>query len=286
MKGKDLISNVAGLFGETNVEEVIFYPAANRALETINELEPMVAKHIIYHFPLTPIEASDVPKIVRGKHSFAIGGCSCFYIAIRPLVMGDINVTINIAGKETINPVVRSESDILRYVCNEGFEDEHRTVTVDIEGASYVITSYAFYSEKMSDNTADIPLYKSRQSYNLETLIPDYIRLAHIPVKLDGEPIYPGKDYEVEGNEFYPVKLGTYEIAYERKLRGITYDTYEEDIDIKRELEPLLPLLTGYYYGIGDRSEEALLLFTRYGELLNMILANVGGSDEERVILK
>lgn len=284
MKGKDLISNVAGLFGETECEEVIFYPAANRALETINELEPMVAKHIIYHFPLTPIEASDVPKIVRGKHSFAVGDCSCFYIAIRPLVEGNITVTALIDGEPKVTTV--KYEDTVSYVCKTGFENEHSTVTVDIEGASYIITSYAFYADKMSDNESDIPLYKARPSYNLELLIPDYIRLAHIPVKLDGSPIYPNKDYEVEGNEFYPLSNGAYEILYERKLQTITYDTYDNDIDIKRELEPLLPLLTGYYYGIGDRSEEALLLFTRYGEMLNMILANVGGSDEERVILK
>lgn len=290
MTVKELIKASAGLFGETTHDQHIFYTAANRALDMIHSLRPAIGEYMLYHYPLPAISASDIPHRISpasgGFISLSAEDVYSFYVKISTFAASAaVTVMIAVNGAERETCTVKGSTVIKRDLLSYGENCADVTIKLSSQSA-FSIDSYALYSDRISTNADDIPLYESECRYNLADIIEDYQRLSGYGITKDKKKVYSPSEYELNGMVLTLPReaQGAYLIKYERSPQRITSDFADKDIDVSRELEPLMPLLTGYFAGLDTDFDTAMQCYARYTDLASSILSNESGADEGRVV--
>lgn len=132
------------------------------------------------------------------------------------------------------------------------------------EGA-YGVYNFFLYPDFYSERQSDVPTSSGCEEYSLKEIAPDYFA----PL---GAPLSPDKG-QIKGARVYLDKIilpsdyhGEVMLDYRKAPPTVSADTPDEKIDIPRDREHLLPLLTAAYVWLDDDSEKAYYYMSLYRE--------------------
>jgi hypothetical protein len=262
MKYQDLISSVARLGFESEIEDNIAYRAAlRRSLYTLFTDRPVLARRVIVkkdhgtlplvdHFTHDPrrTETFDLPKDGLA-YSFTVWGEGSYL-----LTEGGITTEAEFSGEsKTVKGFYRGDAEI-RF-----FGD-----------TSYTVTSLAAFRNIFSRRESDIPSKDEENILDLAKLIPDFLSPDEPPRNKHGEPIFGA---EIEGDRLILPNgfSGEVHIAYKRKPTLPAGTSQSEDIDVPEECAELLPLLVASYIWLDDEPERSQYYLSLYKDGINTL---------------
>ncbi len=128
---------------------------------------------------------------------------------------------------------------------------------------SYDIRNLAAYSEIVSKNKEDIEVYSAFKEYDMQKQDPFFVSFKSAPLDEAGN--------EIKGAVLSGARLklpqdysGFFRIQYKRRASPITSADTECELDISKECEHLLPLLTAAYLLSDDNAELSAYYMSLY----------------------
>lgn len=237
-----------------NGEDFIF--ALNRALSQIYTV-------IDIHSTLTFFQSAPEKRISIGK-IFHTGGS----VRTVNLPKGAYTFFLSGSGHYSLKDSfgVREFSfDTKRERCS-GFvtEDTELSFYGDFFFSVYDLTLYPGY---ITGDVSEIPIGRGYSEYSIEEYAPDYLAIKDMPTDEKGN--------EIEGAEICCGKIripssycGEVNLTYRRSAPKITLDDHTSELDIPREAEHLVPLLTAAYVWLDDDADKAQYYMALYRENL------------------
>ena len=230
-------------FNELPVTDAELAHHANRALMRIFSDRGVRARARLYIRPIAPhVIYSDVKKQRGAEISYTLGEGSCY---------------ICVCGEGHFRIEDDSGIRLFDFCADETVFKERlgRGAVIAFYGKyDYVIATLAAYSERFGSSADSIPEPHTENRVDLKKRIPDFASLVGLPTDSGGRPVRclaRGEDEVVLDEDF----SGTLYISYRRLPRLISHASPTEDMDIDRELRPLLPLLCASYMLIECDSE-------------------------------
>ena len=254
MTAKEIYNYVCHLGFNSEVESKDgYYAALNIAIEQVNKIRPIQKLLRIDRIKETPIiTLSELERDTEGKYTAALTsevGAASVYMEC----CGTCNVQIN---EGEIHEVVSTDS---YSVLNVILEDTPNEITITAE-SDYVfkIRNIAVFGRlKGKDEAFE---YGEYEEYDLGKITHE--RFDGL-VKIESAPgvtVTPGDKVLVSRNR---LRIACdddtdYTVFYRARPKKITEDTLDdEDIEIDRESEFLVPLLTAYYVWLDDDPQKA-----------------------------
>ncbi len=134
---------------------------------------------------------------------------------------------------------------------------------------NYSVYSLAEYDTLYSEGECNIPIWGEAPSFNIEKIFGDFLAPNDAP-EVDGKKVL-GARLE-EGVLYLPKNFsGEISLTYRRAPRYISGEDGEEEIDISRECEELLPLLVASYLWLDDDSDKANYYMALYKDAMATI---------------
>ncbi len=134
---------------------------------------------------------------------------------------------------------------------------------------SFSIYDFSVYDEIYSIKSKDIPDGSAIKSFDLRSLYSDFLSFAGPATDASGKIIENCK--LIDGHVELPSSFkGEIRISYRRLPETVTAE-YENDIDIPREYDKLLPLLVSFYVWLDLDVSKANCYLEQYKELLEII---------------
>lgn len=265
MKVEQLRESVAALGFESGIyDERLFILSSNRALELIfTEREVTREAVICADFP-TPTEIfksyihkggeRDTFRISGVAYSFRATGSGAYTVRDK-----SGSFTHKLSGDGALyRGFISGDAEIV-------FTGEFR----------YSVYSLASFDSIVSKDASDIPTSAPEYPIDLEKKIPDYLAPASLPYDYFGHAV---KGARIVGKTLYLPSgtSGEVRMLYRRSARPIGSDL-REDIDIPRECECLLPLLTASFMWLEDDSDMAQYYMALYKNALATVEGEVTG---------
>lgn len=255
-----LIKDVARLGFESEIEDQDhFIASANRALSIIYMDRP-VSK--------TALVSLSGPRVTQAQEFIEHPSGAVITIPFNGISLSFTSVgrgTCIITDSSGSNTVSLSMKGQLtkQFVSGEG------TITL-MGDYYYVITNFAVFDDKTSNNTPDIPLYSKYREINPSDWCNDFRSFAGPPCDKNGKPIDSIK--LMDGRVCAPYELrGDLYFTYYRSPIPMSLDKYLVPIDISIECEPLLPILTASFLWLDDDPAKAQYYMSLYRDLISNI---------------
>lgn len=256
MKLSDLRQSILDMNdGEEPDYETSIVTAANLALNHLTRVIPPVGRVTVEQ--RAPLFARLLPAGDVEYNAVGVGG-----ISFEALGAGSVEVN---------GAVVRSWSGFLSYTPVR-FIPPSDEVSLKFVGITGAVSNLGFF-DRVSDVT-QIPIVGEYVAYDMNTLTNDYISFLSSPSREGGSAVegcvYRAHELLVPSSE-----RGRITIPYKRKPRKITLDSVVNDaeIDVDRECEDLLELLTMYYILAADAGGESLRKAAMYLNQFNTMAA-------------
>ena len=256
MKVEQLRESVAALFFESGIyDERLFILSSNRALGLIFTDREVTSEAILDVDRPTPRMVFD--SYVHGGHdaeSFPIEGVAYSFRA-----SGRGLYTVK-DKSGSITREISGDGGIYRgFISGEGsisFHGDYR----------YTVYSLALFDSLVSPDAADIPIAYPEYEIDLPGRIPNFLAIASLPYGKDGRAV---RGARIVGSKLYLPRdvTGEIRLLYRRSPKRIVSDS-KEDIDVPRECECLLPLLTASFMWIDDDAEVAQYYMALYKNAL------------------
>jgi hypothetical protein len=227
--------------------------AARRALYTIYTEHGPVTVGRIYqnpkaptdHIPMivhTPSEDEVIP-ITGGAYAFVACGVGSFEIEDEN---GTREEHFDTAGSYVYGRI-KGEGEIR-------FKGEFR----------YTVYDLCIYSEEFAEKDAP-PRWGKTCEYELEKTFPDFLCAVSHPtdkngVRIAGATVYSGVMHVPYGY------VGEVQLEYRKRAPSVSINTPDLDLEIPKELESLVPLLTAAYVWLDDDAEKAQYYMSLYRE--------------------
>ncbi len=128
---------------------------------------------------------------------------------------------------------------------------------------AYDIYSLAEFDSIRGPRPSDIPIYGEHRCYTLEEICPDFLGTHSLPRGRTGA-IITGADISGGVMRLPYSYYGEVLLTYRRAPYVASGDDMEEEIDISREVEELLPLLVASYLWLDDDSDKAQYYMSLY----------------------
>lgn len=134
---------------------------------------------------------------------------------------------------------------------------------------SFSIYDFSVYDEIYSIRAKDVPDGSAIKSFDLRSLYSDFLSFVGPATDASGNIIESCK--LIDGHVEIPSSFkGELRISYRRLPETVTAG-YEEDIDIPREYDKLLPLLVSFYVWLDVDASKANRYMDQYKELLEVM---------------
>lgn len=149
---------------------------------------------------------------------------------------------------------------------------------------SYTVIGLASFPYTMGADVSDIPIFSKEKAYRISDSIFDFLAFTKLPTDKDG---YGIKDCRICGDILYlPSDFeGEVNILYKRRPGALTVDSPDEEIDIPKSAENLLPLLVASFLWLDDDPDKAQYYMQLYREemtrLKRYIPSDIGGSYQD-----
>ena len=151
-----------------------------------------------------------------------------------------------------------------------GAGNSHATELAEAFGSPFDVYNAVTYSEILSSDVADIPDGNGLTEIDVRERIRDFGGFASLVTDSSGAPIRSAilSDGKITLPSDYS---GEINLTYRRLPRLPTLTEPDAQIDVPREYEPLLPLLTAFYVLLDDEDEKAEIYKKAYTEALGCI---------------
>lgn len=267
----ELKNSVIDLGFEVGLDkEEMLIPALARALHTIYLDRPRLSTAVI-----------GIPRIDAAKiagHIYHRGGDSI----VIPLSGVAYSFRVSGRGKYILNSgsLTREEEFDGDMLPLRGSFTREATLTF-LGEYSYDVYSLSVFQSVRGPREEDIPIYGEERIYDLIDAIPDLLGIYSAPrdergcelpgVYIQGGALHLPEDFE--GKVF---------IKYKRAPYVATGDDMEEEIDLPRETEELLPLLVASYLWLDDDAEKAQYYMSLYRLGISTLQRAGGGSTNSK----
>ena len=257
MTYNELCEEVKALGFETTVDSPArLFSAARRALREIHTARPIFSNAVIFQRVPKPIRY--VKEILhRGDGEISIPYYSARSFSCKASGEGIVKIKEN--GDEKILSFNGTYSVIREFLHGDG----ELVFTGDF---SFTITSLAFYGEITSASTEDIPVFGIPGEYDMTKLVSGFITLAGPPADSSGNAIAGA---QLSGN-ILTLPSDYSGDVYMICKRGSDL-TEDGQIEIQKECEPLLALLTAAYFWLDDDPEKSQYYHSLYREGMNAL---------------
>lgn len=279
MKVKDIYSEVARLGFETLLEDTVgFYQALNRALLQVASVRPEVKAVEVNHAPLQNLLSVGAGQISKheGRKDLIFTAPRAAAYAFECDGIGEAYIE-ECNGENTWSPIadVSLDGNHGVYKAYKGVvETNGHPVRLRFSGNyTYYVKNVAVYSEVYSDKAEDVPLYNATCSYDISTLVDDFLALASPPISFEDGFKYLSSGYRVESGKRLVLpyeEKGIYNVQYYKRPRAINLtDRPTEDnaeIELDDEIVTLLPLRIAADVWLEDEPEKAQHYMSLYRE--------------------
>lgn len=261
----ELYSQVASLgFAESLESDKIFYDTAARALFDVNRVRPRTASVLINHIsPENLIDDVFKPEYVKGELSFTATSPRCAYFEYN----GRGRVFFETMGEDGDFEIfyereLPGESDDFAEF-KAILEKKDGPVRMRIVG-DYVfsVRNAAMYAELWGPAEKDVPKRANYTSYDIKSIVNDFVELNAPPIAETEEYANPAGDYRVEEGSKLLLphdKPGVYKVIYKRTPRAINTEdspmSSAEKIDLDEDVAALMaPLIAAYVFAEDEPS--------------------------------
>ena len=281
---KELYDAVAQLGFEAELEnDNRFLHAVNRALIQVNRIRPATSIYKLNHFPIKNLLTGNTfePKCKDDEALiFVVEKAKSYYFECNG--NGQVifeNSTDSGKTWAVVDTVELSSPDggftAYRGFIKNGTEFCSGLVRLKFSGEFiYYIQNVALYEHVLSENVSDIPAFGEYCTYNIASLVSDFLSFACPPI-VDAkrvEGFILDKDYFVEGvgKILIPSSIiDTFEVRYNRKIAAVPLESVEMEtitIDLDDELCAILPNLIASYVWVEDEPDKANYYLNLYRE--------------------
>ncbi len=288
MRVCDVYSSAAALTGENTFENAKwFYLNLNRALDQINRLRPQEATVKLYHrIPATAFEQMRARYVKAGD---VYGASNATGVTFRATGSGKVKLTASGSDQFVVWSNDGTEkSKVCSLRTHDAFGVEAATITLTVIEASVgmMIGNLAFFSEPLET----VPEFDRYVEYKMSDMCDDFSEFAKYPLMVD-DTYADDIDYRTGAktvllSRYSPAQ--EYEIVYRRTIRKSAYtstpESDETDVDVRTDLEDLLPLLVAYLCNIYADPDVAAIFKHDYDEQAAIYLRQVQVPRSERLI--
>ena len=254
-----------------DVEDKAFWTSLNRAIAQVNRIRPLTADITIHNRSLSVLlQAKEQHYAANKPVSFKVSGCACFYLQI----YGAGNIKVRNTSRVFITKSLldNKKTNEYRFVISNYEAKDIEDIEVEIDGKyAGTLVSAVFYGEKYSDKEEDVPSGQIYNTYPLKKISADISHVTQILYENGaGSQQVEAKDFMIpDGKTLWLLKSkeGSYQVFYSKKLKFLSNDVADEEIEIDADLHALIPLLTGYYVWLEDKPEIAENLFAQYKQM-------------------
>ena len=288
-----LYDSVAELGFETSLEsDKRFLLAVNRAILQVNRVKPATAIFELSHLPLPNCIQGDTFEPVCKDGDDVIyyaDGVKSFYFECNGEGDAYIETSADNGNSWVIIETLSMTSADKSFKSYFGFvKDGDNFVTTPVRlrfSGRYIfyIRNVAFYGSLLSESMDDIPKYSKYISYDLASLVDDFLSFTCPPIvdALRGEGFVLNRDYFVEGASkvLLPASIkGIFDISYNRRVAEVPLDVTEKEtvnIELDEELCALLPNLVAGYIWLDDEPAKAEFYLSLYREQVAEIKSQI-----------
>ena len=259
MTTKQVMESVAALGFESDIiEKELFFSSANRALSLIFT-DREITKTVKVSRE-TPDIVSYVPSYRHNGKSYTL-----------PLRGRAYSFTSTGVGKCTVRDGYHEYSIDLSGNMSEhrGFLSDGGDITFFGEYA-FTVYHLTCFAVKMCENVSDIPIYDGDDFIDFGSMYGDFLAFTSLPTDGEGKAV---KGVCVSDGRIYLPRdvSGELTVRYRRTHKNITSDNLTGLIDLPRECEVLLPLLTASFMWLDDDAEKAQYYMALYRDTLGRI---------------
>ena len=288
MRVCDVYSSAAALTGENTFENAKwFYLNLNRALDQINRLRPQEASVKLYHrIPATAYEQMRARYVKVGD---VYGAINATGVTFRATGSGKVKLTASGSDQFVVwSNDGTDKSKVCSVRTHDAFGVDAATITLTVIEASVgmMIGNLAFYSEPLDA----VPEFDRYVEYKMSDMCDDFSEFAKYPLMVD-DTYADDIDYRTGAkavllSRYSPAQ--EYEIVYRRMIRKSVYtdspESDETEVDVRTDLEDLLPLLVGYLCNLYADPEIAAVFKRDYDEQAAIYLRQVQVPRSERLV--
>lgn len=253
----ELRNDVAKLGFESFIEdEGCFIASANRALAMIYTDRPVCKSAVIsFKGPRVTLAKEFIEHPSGAVVTVAFSGKS---LSFRSNGKGVCTVTDR-RGTNTI-PLNTANQLTKQTVYGDGF----LTFSGDYY---YTIRNLAVFDDLLSDTVTDIPEYSPMREINPEDYCDDFRAFKDLPRDKSGSPVSDVK--LVDGRIIAPYEFrGDLYITYYRAPKPISATNPNALIDLSKECEPMLPLLTASFMWLDDDAAKSQYYMGLYRDMI------------------
>ena len=136
---------------------------------------------------------------------------------------------------------------------------------------SFSVYHLASFESAVSSDTRDIVIYDEEEKLDVRRHLPDFLSFTALPTNAKGNLI--PKSSVREGYIYLPRGfLGEIRVTYRCSPPALSLFAKDENIDIPKDAEPLLPLLTASFMMLDDDPSKAEYYMILYREAVGRLL--------------
>ncbi len=258
---KQVESEVLGLMFEEEFDNAsAFYDSLNRAMAQIATERDLVSEHKIYKPNLIPKELTEHIHH-RSDESIKLD-FKCKALSFTLNGKGKVLFT---DGKTVFQEDFSGGTNIVKKIASSG------SLSVEFKGEyDYDIINLATYSFLLSESTQDVESYSQYKEYDIKKSDPLFISFISMPRNEINEII---EEVQISGSIIkIPISYeGFINIRYKKRPEFITPSDYDKNLDVSRECEHLLALLTAAYLLSDDNRELSAYYMTLYRDGISAV---------------
>lgn len=256
---------------ESEVEDGAFWVGLNRAIAQVNRIRPLT-KMLVLHNRCLAVISEHRESQFGGNTAVVLraNGCACAYLQI----YGQGKIIFRKDGqtlleKELIN---NNQTNEYRVVISKYTQKDTADIEVEISGRfAGTVVSAIFYSEKYSDFEEDVPSGNIYNTYSLNEISADIGHVTRVIYEDRlGERQIDSSDFMLpDGNMLWLLKSkpGKYQVHFTKRLKRLSVDDQNDEIELDEDLQSLVPLLVCYYVWLEDKPELAQAMFAQYKQM-------------------
>lgn len=268
MNAKQIYKEVAALTSEGCVENREgFWASLNLALAEVGRIDPVKQYLTVGHFPPPAVYRLPKPCTVTSDAPLTVSALTSAAIALSGFGSGKLSLFCDGAFVEekTLSGDGFTYRRSVETLCGKACAEVTLVLTSTGE---MVLDSLILYERMGKESEAEIPLDGSYTVYAADRLAEDFGGFSGDILKKGSPSQTAPKEVILNGNSLMIANgcRGVYEVGYFRAPVTVTEDNSEEELDVKKECEHLLPYLTAYYCCLEDDDPRAEDFLGRYRE--------------------
>ena len=250
-------------------EHARFWAMLNTVLPMVAQYAPIERRLTLVHQPPQP---STVISVIDKPYADAVTiiapSAAALYFEVTGsgrAVLSLREQTYELSWENVVTPVAK-RLIVKNVLYGEG------DVSISFEGAyAYRVLNFCAYDTLTSGDAADILPPSSVVCYDMTQLVEDFLEFLPAPVSVQGLPGVAPPRYRLCGRTVIEVARchpAVLEIRYRPRVKQVSEENENEQLDVEPTLHHLVPLLLAHYLWMDDEPSKAAQYKANYDEQL------------------